>query len=306
MQTAQNVAGQLTAAIDDDDDDAFQSMFTFLVANLAVADAMATAADEPDQVARSMRLDSIDQFSTESWQRDVDDAVNDLLPGPGVVRGASVAGGPLDTALGTLTDQSGQQLVGIAKDAVLGAAIPNVGPALAQVLGGTIAKVFNEVQAGMHLGWAAIKRAASKVIEWVIDHITRLVPNGLRGVIEPAVDKVRASLTDDANHVISKAVGEVAGAVLGLEVTRTSWANATDATRAAALNRLPTATDGELSLISKVARVRGFFDRYGRWLDSLTKIPQVALALATLAVIAITLILSALWSGLRNVRMLVN
>jgi hypothetical protein len=304
IDAADGVVGHLANAIEANDDDAFQTMFSFLVGNLAVADAVATAADERG-VTDAIRIETSDDVSPESRQRDVDDAVN-ALRGPGRIGGAAVPGDPLSASLSNLTDQSGQQLVEIARDAILSAALPEVGPALAKLVNGKAASVFEGVQTKLNLVWAALKRAASKIIDWVIDHITRLIPSALDEKIAPAVKKVRASLTGDANNLIGKAVGDVAGMALGLKSTRTSWANASPATVASAANNLPKATDGELALIAKVDKVRRFLDRYGSWLDGLTKIPQVVLALATLAVIAMVLVLSALWSGLRNVRVLVE
>jgi hypothetical protein len=210
---------------------------------------------------------------------------------------------PLEKTLSTLTVRSGHELVGISTNALFQIAIPQVPLALVNVMGGAAAHVFDAIQAGLHLGWAAVKKAASRVTAWVLDHIARVLPKPMRGTMETAVDHVRQLMNASADRTI----GLAAGTVLGLPQTRRNWGLASPNVRADAELQLPGVTAEELSLISKVGRVREFLDRYGRWLYGiLAASPQIALALATLAVGAIVLVLSALWRGLRDVRELIS
>jgi hypothetical protein len=302
IQKAEGVFEQLSNPLNEGDDEAFLAMYAFLVGNLAVADALTVAAEEPNQIAAEFRSSSDDQFSVEPWQSDVADAVV-ALRGIGPVGGAAFAQSPsLEQTLDTLTDRSGHELVRISTDTLFSVAIPQIPFALVSVMGGTAAHVFKTIQSGLHLGWAAVKRAASKVTSWVIDHIARVLPSQFRGVVETAANNVRVLLGANSGQII----GRTAGKALGLQTTRDTWEVAPPDRRAAAELELAEVTRKELSLISKVGRVREFLDRYGRWLNGvIATAPQFALALATLAVSAMVLVLSALWRGLRDVRELV-
>lgn len=300
---ADRVFAELQGPLAEDDDDAFRRMFAFLVGNMSVADAIMTAADSPDAIVASLRLQSIDAFPAAAWQRDIAEAAA-ALRGFDLVRGAQDDDlGDLNDTLKKLTDQSGDELLAIGRDTVLAVALPHLGVALNSVLTGQAAQAFDVIRAGINAAWMAVKKAGAKVMTWAISHVAAVLPNSMHQRITDAVTKIRDSLLDHAGH----GVGRIAAEILGLEETRKAWRQASIQERTAALPRLTGVTDDEMSLIRKVTKVRTFIDKYGRWLISLfVRIPQVILAVAALAAAAMVLVLSALWHGLREIEGLVN
>lgn len=302
-RAADLVFEQLRGPLAEGDDEAFRGMFAFLTGNMSVADAIMTAADSPDAIVASLMLDRIESIPAEAWQRDIAEAVR-TLRGVEPVRGAQDDDlAELNDTLDKLTDQAGDELVAIGSDTVLAIALPHVGTALTAVLTGPAAKAFDAIRTGIHVGWAAVKKAASTVMNWVIDHVTHLVPQSMQKVIEDAVRNIVSNLMSNAGH----AVGRIAANILGLGGTREAWRRASAGERDAATMQLTAATADEVSLLRNVTRVRTFIDKYGRWLISMwVKIPQVVLAVAALATAAMVLVLSALWHGLRDIKGLVS
>jgi hypothetical protein len=305
-EAADRVFEQLRGPLAEGDDDAFRGMFAFLTGNMSVADAIMTAADSPDAIVASLMLERIEWIEltpAETWRRDIAEAVATLL-GLEPVRGAQDDDlAELNETLDKLIDQSGDELVAIGRDTVLAAALPHVGTSLTAVLTGPAAQAFDAIRTGVHVGWAAVKKAASTVMNWVVNHVTHLVPNWMQPRIENAVANIKENLVDNAGPV----VGRIAAGILGLGATREAWRQASAEERNAAGMRLIAATGDEMSLLRNVTRVRTFIDKYGRWLISMfVKIPQVFLAVAALALAAIVLVLSALWHGLRDIKDLVS
>lgn len=287
------------------DDEAFRAMYAFLTGNMSAADALMTAADSPDAVVASLRIErigAIEGSPADSWRRDIAEAVQ-ALRGQELMRGAQDDDlAELNKTLDDLIDQSGDELVAIGKDTVLAVALPHVGVALTAVLAGRAARDFAGIQAGIRIGWAAVKRAASTVMNWALSHVTHVVPPWLQQEIRNAAVNVKNNLVNNAGH----GVGRIAAVILGLGATQEAWQQASAPARARASLELPRATDGEMSLLRNVTRIRTFIDRYGRWLVSmLAKIPQVILTVAALAAAAIVLVLGVLWHGLRDVKDLV-
>jgi hypothetical protein len=304
-QAADAVFEQIREPLAAGDDEAFGAMYAFLTANMSAADALMTAADSPQAIVASLRIEGIEAIGgvpADSWRRDIADAVQ-ALRGQEPVRGAQQdPQAELNKTLNLLMALSGYDTAAIGRDAVLAVALPHVGNALTEVLAGRAASDLAAIQAGLHVGWAAFKRAATTVVNWVVSHVRNVVPPWVQQMIKTTAVKVKDYLVNNAGHE----VGRIAAEILGLESTRRTWQQATPAAREAAALELARATDGEMSLLRNVTRVRTFIDRYGRWLISmLAKIPQVIIAVAALAAAAMILVLGVLWHGLRSVRDLV-
>lgn len=257
--------------------DEHEQMLAALVGDVTLADALAAAGDsaadffgdfglgaDPSEVLRSTRAE-LDTFQA-------------IVAGLRPVAGGQVAPPPeLAARFEVLEEAAGTELVELATSDVMWALAAGAITGLGDVAQGVAA--FDRLREVV-TGWAkALKKAALKLVKWVVEQVARLLPAALRQRVDDAWERLREQLA--AN--IPSWVGNVVGGLFGRPEAEAAWATAAaDPARdlSAAIAALGTSIDGEVRRIGWITSGRKKIDGVG------SKVIGVANAAAPVARIA--------------------
>jgi hypothetical protein len=284
----------------DDDPDARARFSALLAGNLQVVDALVSAADEPSTVSDELGIDPA-SVELATWIRPLAEYRTALLLGvPRIQGGTPEAPAPIESEIDELGTAAGTEVVALATDAVLAYSSQMFLDGLVRVASGTAASVLDGARDAITGAFTRLKRAAHRVITWLVDRITRLLPSSLRPRIV------------DAANALAGGVGQLVGAaltrVLGSTDTIRKWAEADSGDALdAALETAKTATDPHLARIGWMTQGRETVNRWGaRVIVPLVTdgnpVGQIAFVVVVAAVFVFVCV--QVWDGLRDLEAL--
>jgi len=287
-----------------DDLDAQDRLFGLLYGTLVGADALSSAGEEPLTIAASLRIGAAERWPTDSWRDEISDAAAILSSTPTL---AGAAGEPvpveLDETIDHLSTTAGSELRSIVTDTAVTLVIPQLPGAVAAVVGGQAGKLITGASHYISGLFARVKKAASRLIQWVVDRAHKILPPPLYSVVSGFV----ASSIDDLKDRADQLIGSLAATAMGKHGVEAAWSAASDAQLAAALPRLSDATAIPVKRIGQVTSCRTFIDKWFKSLISqVSKVPAVAIGIAATAAAVIILVLYELWRGLHQIEGLVS
>lgn len=184
-----------------------------LISAMEVCSVLLAASQDPEDAYRTLGVDESGVAS---------------LAGPNAVldemQGAITGGAPpapvklpdeLTAKLDALQQAGGKELVALGTDALLLNALEGAASGIAAVGGEAVQKAFKEIGKGLH----AIRRAAAKILGWIVDHVRNLVPEQFRDQF----DEKLKSLTDKIKDGVPGLVGQVLGHLLGRPPAEEAW-----------------------------------------------------------------------------------
>jgi hypothetical protein len=248
------IAGQVA------EDDGARAMSTELfVANLTVSDALVAAAGEPDDVQVELRLPAPNAFPAYIWHNEIE-ASAAVFMGLPTIRGSQLSFQPqLDDDITELADATGTQAVELAKSSLFTYAATSLFEGLDSVLNGTAKDLFDKVRRTIGGAFAFLKNKATKLVQWVVEHVIDLLPGWLRDKVTDAIRTLTDHVADEIPHVVGIGLADL----LGANDTRSGWQDADDAHRQQGLDHLHGATDSDLDRLKKVGKTRTFVNRWG-------------------------------------------
>ncbi len=299
---------RLTAYMNDaleggEDLDAQDRLFGVIYGSFVGADALNTAAEDPEVIAANLRLASVEEFPTNTWLSEIEDATAIVSSAGAVAGGAGVPYQPtLDETIDELSDAAGSELRSIVTDAAVTLVIPRLPGAVASVLGGTAGSAIAKAASYIKGVFAVAKKGASRIVEWVVAHAQKILPPPLYSIVKRFVSAEVRALQDKADDVI----GSIAAFALGKPGVLAAWGAAGEGALIQAIPEMPDATKVPLKRIKQVTRCRSFIDKWFQNLIALVaKVPQVAIGIAAAAAATIILVLYELWRGLHQLEALV-
>ncbi len=286
-----------------EDLDAQDRLFGLIYGSLVGVDALNSSGEEPQLIAATLRIETVDSYPSSSWRQEIEEATA-IVSSRRAVTGAAIAPDPLDLddTIEHLSTTAGTELRSTATDTVVTLVIPQLPGALAAVIGGHGGDLIKSAAHYISGAFARVKKAASRIVQWVVDRAHRILPPRLRAIVSGFV----ATNVDMIKEKADQLIGSIAAMALGRGRVEAAWNAASPATIASARPRMASATDDPLKRIGQVTRCRSFIDK---WLKSLiallAKVPAVTIGIAAAAAAVIALVLYELWRGLHQLGALV-
>ncbi len=292
----------------EDDPDAQDRLFGLIYGSLVGADALNSASDSPDYVSASLRVTSTDAYPEESWLSEIESATAIVsgIHGVGGGAGASLYQPQLNDAIGRISDAAGGEVRAIATDSAMTIAVPQIPGQFAHVIGGKGGAQVLQATSKIKGAFAVAKRAAGRIVSWVVAEAHRILPSRLQQPVETVVKNIFQKYQGQFQDQIDHLIGSIAAVALGKRDVEEDWQNANSTRVIQAVPGIPGAVEEPLKRIGQVTRCRSFIDK---WLSSVVsavaKFPHMVLAIVAVAVAAIILVLYGLWRGLDQLQRLI-
>lgn len=225
-------------------------------------------------------------------------------PAPGAGTPQPIPPG-LGETLDRLADAAGDELVDLGLSGAKTATPTMLLQGLSEVLGGAAGALLTQCADQVSGFFARVKASALRLVGWVLDRLEALVSPAVRGEIE----KVLRGLIEDVTAAAGRTVGRAAAVVLGRRTTERAWAVANDAgvDLDPPVAALPGAIAPHLAQIAWVSRARGLADRVAGVLAAVIAVrPEAAIVVWLVVLAGGVAVLSRLWDGMRDVRLLVT
>ncbi len=113
----------------------------------------------------------------------------------------------LTAKLDALQKAGGEELVKLGQDAVLLGALDGAVGGIATIGGAAVQAAFDRIRHGINV----VRRAAAKILVWIVDHVRALVPEKFRDDFD---DKLK-EITNKIKNGMPSLVGDVLGRLLG-------------------------------------------------------------------------------------------
>ncbi|MBT2551267.1 hypothetical protein [Arthrobacter sp. ISL-65] len=267
-----------------------------LLGNLEVANVLLTASQEPSSVFSEMGVDggsvSFDEARVHvAVLKSSADGVVEPTPRelPDSVRGK----------FDELQVAGGTELVELAKSPTVHAVVVGGAKGIAVVAAGKVKEAFHAVESA--LSW--LKKAAVRVIEWVVTKLRKMLPDRFQSKFDELVETVKDKLVDGAPGT----VGTLLGALLGRRGAEKAW-GALSADRLLELEpSLDKTTMNQLTRIGFITRGRKAVDKFDIVVSALADtnvIPQVKIAALALVAAVIGFVGFQVWDGFHDLERL--
>lgn len=238
------------AAVDEYEDPS--AMIALLLGNLEVSQVLLSASQEPDDVFAELGLQGGALVRYEEARIQIGALQDAALGRPEIVPTPLPAS--LTEKLDELQKLGADELVGIATSTIVWAAVQGVANASAGLAEQYLAPLAEIVKQA--LSW--LKRAAVRVIEWVINKLRDLLPDGWSDKLDELFDEVKGKLNGAASGV----VGLVLANTLGRNSTETAWGNLTPERSTQLEPELDESTKDHLVRIGYVTTARTAADKF--------------------------------------------
>jgi hypothetical protein len=286
-----------------EDSDARGRLFELLDGTTRVADALLTAADEPDDILAYVQVENFGQISEERWIGDYSRHAAVLLGLPEVSGAQAAFAGAVDEELDDLGRAGANELVAVAEELVEHASVLELLAGAEHVLQGIAEECFDQLRASLTRGWHWLMRAATKILAWVVAKAAKLVPPRLSDLVMHLLEALKGwgAGKVDNNSIASTILVRV----LGGAAARNAWQAAPEGPAlTAALERLPTLTDAEIRRIERVTKVRDTINQFhGKILLALleAELPLALPALYALGGVVILFVGVQVWQGIGDI-----
>lgn len=266
-----------------------------LLGNLEVTNVLLTASQEPS-VFSEMGVDgasvSFDEARVQvAVLKNSADGV--IEPTPRNLP-ASVEG-----KLDELQDAGGTELVELATSPTVHAAVLGGVKGIAVVAADKVKKAFDAVESA--LSW--LKKAAVRVVEWVVNKLRKMLPDGFQSKFDELVETVKDKLVDGAPGI----VGDLLGKLLGRRGAEEAW-KALSADRVLELEpSLDETTMTHLTRIGFITRGREAVDKFDIVVTALrgtNVFPQVQIAALALVAAVFGFVGFQVFDGFRDLERL--
>lgn len=203
--------------------------------------------------------------------------------------------------LDSLQNAGAKELIALGEEAVLQQVLGKGVTAVVSLGGEKVERAFEWVKSKVHF----IRRAAVRILEWVVDKFKRLVPVALRDKVDKAIDFVVEKLKGG----VEPAVGALLGELLGREGAEQAWQVAVDSGKdmTTAKSKLETVISGHTKRIGYVSTARTAVAGAGAVVEALLSIavPEVQIVLGALVVALAGFVCWQLWDGFNDIEGLV-
>lgn len=200
-----------------------------------------------------------------------------------------------------IENATGKEIVELVGSAVVQLSGQLLVDGLDNVLGGTAAKLFDDVRKVLHRLRDAFKRAATKVISWITERLAEVLPKVIRDKLPDVVNKISEKLAEQVGPV----VGSALGGVLGRGDAQAKWdaAEAAGNDLGATLKAVATAADAGVDRIGYVSKGRKALEKFGVdvVLNIATKHPAANVAYICAMVAVFGFVSWQLWDGIRDI-----
>ncbi|TFC83302.1 hypothetical protein E3T23_02735 [Cryobacterium cheniae] len=267
-----------------------------LLGNLEVTSVLLTASQEPSVVFTEMGVDdgSI-SFDEARVQVAVLKGAADGVIEPTPRKLPDSVHGKFDE----LQNAGGTELVELAKSPTVHAAVVGGWRGIAAVVAEKANEAFEAVKSA--LSW--LKRAAVRIVEWVVNKLRKMMPHSFQTKFDKLVETIPDKLADGAPGI----VGELLGALLGRPGVVDAW-GALSADQVVELeSRLDETTKSQLTRIGFITKGRKTVDKFSivvAVLDGTVVAPQVKIAALALIVAVVGFVGFQVWDGFHDLERL--
>ncbi len=271
----------------------FQAL-SFLVASLAVGDALAISDQAPTDVFGELSVDSVQTATFADARATVAEAVAAV----NVPKAVPESLEKLESAGAT---ESWKVLSG-SVGKLAGGALVN---GLEGVLKGAAAAAFDEVLDQLSRWRQVLKRAAVRISKWAVAKIEKLLPQSLRGKVEDLIEKIQEKLEVQVGEIAT----DMYGMALGRDETEAAWRDAAKNGRdlAEAEERLAGITTVHVGRIAWVTKGRKIIDKFEVVVSAaLASVPAAAkLGFAALVAAVLAFVAFQVWDAFNDIEALV-
>ncbi|WP_436498705.1 hypothetical protein [Actinokineospora sp. HUAS TT18] len=194
-----------------------------------------------------------------------------------------------------------EELVALGREAAMQTALGNMVAGIASVAGPVVKDAFDWVKERVNF----VRRAAVRVMEWVVAKFRGLVPENFRDKFDQALDKI----TEAISKGIEKGVGDILGKVLGRREAEDAWRVGLSDGKdlAAAKAALPDVISGHIKRVGYVSTGRKAVSGAAAVVQKVLAIgtSQVQIALGALALALIAFVGWQVWDGFNDIEALV-